>query len=316
MRCSPTGSGATSDHRERSVRFGLSLPNNQGVAHVTDLIALACDAEALGFDSVWVSEHLFHSSYVAERLGNRPYHEPLTILTAVAASTERLRLGTSVLVLPWHHPVRLAKTLASLDDLSGGRVTLGVGVAVTEDEYQNLGVPFGRRGEIADEMLAAMRSLWTDDVPSHQGKHFDFSELRFEPKPVQKPLPIWVGGASDRAFRRLAHWGNGWHPLSISARELAEGVVRAKAAFAEHGRKGEVFDVAPRLMLQFMDEPWDRPVDERRTCRGTPSEIAELLRAFAAAGANHVVIDANTSDVSEVRRMMKRLFSEVVPELD
>ncbi|MEE9253790.1 MAG: LLM class flavin-dependent oxidoreductase, partial [Pseudomonadales bacterium] len=163
------------------MRFGLCLPNNQGVAHVKDLIALARDAEELGFDSVWVSEHLFHAGYVAERLGNRPYHEPLTILTAVAAVTERLRLGTSVLILPWHHPVRLAKTLASLDDLSDGRLTLGVGVAVTEDEYQNLGVAFHQRGEIADEMLTAMRTLWTQDVPSHQAKHFEFSELRFEP---------------------------------------------------------------------------------------------------------------------------------------
>lgn len=298
------------------MRFGLCLPNNQGVAHVRELVALARDAEDIGFDSVWVSEHLFHASYVAERLGNRPYHEPLTILSAVAANTERVRLGTSVLVLPFHHPVRLAKTLASLDDLSGGRVTLGVGVAVTEDEFRNLGVAFHRRGEIADEMLAAMRCLWTQDTPTHQGKHFAFSELRFEPKPVQHPLPIWIGGASDRAFRRLAHWGNGWHPLSVSAKELAEGVVRGKAAFAEHGRKDEKFEVAPRLVLQFMDEPWERPVDERRTCRGTPSEIVEILRAFETAGASHIVLDTNTSDLDAARRMIERLFSEVVPELD
>lgn len=298
------------------MRLGLSLPNNQGVAHVQDLVALARDAEALGFDSVWVSEHLFHASYVAERLGRRPYHDPLTVLTAVAAATERVRLGTSVLVLPWHHPVRLAKMLASLDDLSDGRVTLGVGVAVTEDEYRNLGVPFHRRGEIADEMLAAMRALWREDVPSHQGKHFRFSELRFEPKPLQRPLPIWVGGASDRALRRLAHWGNGWHPLSLSADEVADGVARTKAAFAEHGRKGEAFDVAPRLMLQFKDTSWERPVSERRTCRGTTAEIVDILRAHADAGATHVVIDANTSDMAELRRVIERLFADVVPELD
>ena len=298
------------------MRFGLSLPNNQGVAHIGDLVSLARDAEQLGFESVWVSEHLFHARYVAERLGDRPYHEPLTILGAVAANTQRVRLGTSVLVLPFHHPVRLAKTLASLDDLSAGRVTLGVGVAVTKDEFENLGVPFHKRGQIADEMLAAMRCLWTQDVPTYQGKHFAFSELRFEPKPVQQPLPIWVGGASDRAFRRLAHWGNGWHPLSVSAKELADGVVRVEAAYAEHGRKDEPFEVAPRLMLQFMDEPWERPVEDRRTCRGTASEIAAILRAHASAGATHMVIDANTSDLDAVRAMIERLFTEVIPQLD
>jgi probable F420-dependent oxidoreductase len=298
------------------MRFGLSLPNNQGVAHVGELVELAQYAEACGIASVWVSEHLFHASYVADRLGSRPYHEPLTILGAVAASTKRVRLGTSVLVLPFHHPVRLAKTLASLDDLSQGRVTLGVGVAVTEDEFRNLGVPFHKRGAIADEMLAAMRSLWTEDVPTHDGKHFAFSGLRFEPKPIQKPMPIWIGGASERAFRRLAAWGNGWHPLSVSATELAEGIARCRAAFAEHGRKDEHFDVAPRLMLEFMDEPWERPVDQRRTCRGTASEIVEILRAYARAGATEVILDANSRDLDAVHRMLERLFSEITPELD
>jgi len=124
------------------MRLGFSLPNNQGTERVADLVDLAREAEQLGYHSVWVSEHLWHSSYVARRLGSRPYHEPLTVLTAAAPATSSIRLGTSVLVLPWHHPVRLAKTIASLDDLADGRIDLGVGVAVTEDEFANLGIDF------------------------------------------------------------------------------------------------------------------------------------------------------------------------------
>ena len=130
------------------MRFGISLPNHQGVAHVKDLVELAVEAEAMGFTSLWTSEHLFHAGHVAQRLGSAPYHEALTVLTAAATRTRSARLGTSVLVLPWHHPVRLAKTIASLDDLSEGRVDLGIGVGITEDEYANLGVPFERRGAI------------------------------------------------------------------------------------------------------------------------------------------------------------------------
>ncbi|MEC9239024.1 MAG: TIGR03619 family F420-dependent LLM class oxidoreductase, partial [Pseudomonadota bacterium] len=192
------------------MKLGFSLPNNQGVAHVNDLVTLAIEAESLGYHSVWVSEHLFHATYVASRLGDAPYHEALTILTAVAGATSKVRLGTSVLVLPWHHPVQLAKRVASLDDYSEGRVSLGVGVAQTEDEFENLGVPFSHRGRIADEMLTAMKILWTEKYPKFYGKFFNFNDLQFEPKPIQKPhSPLWIGGTSRQAIERVLEYGDG-----------------------------------------------------------------------------------------------------------
>ena len=193
-----------------TMKLGFSLPNNQGIAHVNDLVTLAVEAESLGYHSVWVSEHLFHATYVASRLGDAPYHEALTILTAVAGATSKIRLGTSVLVLPWHHPVQLAKRVASLDDYSEGRVSLGVGVAQTEDEFENLGVPFSHRGQIADEMLTAMKILWTEKYPKYDGKFFNFNDLQFEPKPIQKPYPpLLIGGgfkASNRTGPRVRRW--------------------------------------------------------------------------------------------------------------
>lgn len=294
------------------MRFGFCLPNNQGVADPGELIALAEDAEALGYESVWVSEHLFHASYVEQRLGDRPYHDALTMLAAVAARTRVVRLGTSVLVLPWHHPVRLAKTVATIDVLSGGRVVLGVGVGAAADEYAALGVPFRERGSIADEMLEAMGALWNDLRPSFEGRRYRFSGLPFSPQPVQKPHPpVWIGGNSRAALRRVVRRGDGWHPLALSPTDLGAAIETLCSELAAAGRPRDL-PVAVRVVLAFADRSWERPPDERRSCRGTPEEIALMVDAYAKAGATHLILDGNRPDVSETRVLMQRFRDEVL----
>jgi probable F420-dependent oxidoreductase len=205
------------------MQFGISLPNNYGVDDIQSLLALAPAAERLGYDSVWVSEHLFHTAYVLQRLGNKPYYEPLTVLSAVAAMTQTIRLGTSVLVLPYHNPIRLAKTVATLDAISAGRVILGVGVGVIEEEFTALGSPYKERGAYSDEALAIMQTLWMQEDPQFAGTYYTFNGMKFSPKPVQQPHPpIWIGGSSHAALRRVARLGDGWHPysgLSTSGRQ-------------------------------------------------------------------------------------------------
>ncbi len=287
------------------MRFGISLPNNLGVIHVKDLVELAVEAEAMGFTSLWTSEHLFHAGHVAERLGSAPYHEALTVLTAAATRTRSARLGTSVLVLPWHHPVRLAKTIASLDDLSEGRVDLGVGVGITEDEYANLGVPFERRGAITDETLAALRELWTADVPDHRGEFFSFSGLRCEPKPRQVPLPIYIGGNSPAAFRRLRSFGQAWHPLSISVDQL-------RAVNEREGIAG-AFPIRPRLLVQFLDEAApERSLAGRKTLRGTADELREMVELYAGAGVDELILNPTPGDPALFRREMERIKTELM----
>ena len=288
-----------------TMKLGFSLPNNQGVAHVNDLVTLAIEAESLGYHSVWVSEHLFHATYVANRLGDAPYHEALTILTAVAGATSKVRLGTSVLVLPWHHPVQLAKRVASLDDYSGGRVSLGVGVAQTEDEFENLGVPFTHRGRIADEMLMAMKILWTEKDPKFNGKYFNFDGLQFEPKPIQKPYPpLLIGGTSRRAIERVVEHGDGWHALSQSPQDIAPVVNELRQ------RRSDTIDVSVRSMTTIMDRSWDRPVEERVTMKGTLEELTAMLQAYEHAGVDEVVLDSHSRDV-ETNRHMLRSFAEL-----
>ncbi|MBX9608846.1 MAG: TIGR03619 family F420-dependent LLM class oxidoreductase [Gammaproteobacteria bacterium] len=286
------------------MKFGISIPNNQGIASVRELVAIAVEAEQLGYDSGWVSEHLFHASYVAARLGDRPYHEALVVLTAVATLTERLRLGTSVLVLPWHHPARLAKQIASLDQLSGGRVVLGVGVAQTPDEFANLGVPYATRGAVTDDAIRALRALWSEDVPAYHGEHFRFEGLRFEPKPRQAQLPVLIGGNSPRALRRVRELGDGWHAMSLSVEE-----VRA-AMPGTGGKPGSI-----RLVLEFADVPPTRAVNERRSLKGTPEELVAQVRGYAAAGIEEIVVDANLPDVAATRACYRRFRDEVMAVL-
>jgi len=267
------------------------------------LVELAVAAEDMGFDSLWVSEHLFHASYVAQRLGNAPYHEPLTLLAAIAVKTHRIRLGTSVLVLPWHHPVRLAKTLAAIDDLCDGRLDVGVGVAQTEDEFLNLGIDFQQRGRIADEMLAALRALWTMDVPAFDGERYRFSGLRVEPKPVQKPYPpILVGGNTQAAMRRLRRFGDGWHPLSLSPAQIDA---------ARHAIGRDV-PIVVRAITEIAEAPWDRPVAERRTMKGTVAELRSMIAAYDAAGVTELIFDAGTADLTATRRLWTTLREDVI----
>ena len=298
------------------MHFGTTLPNNFGVDAMRDLVDFGVTAERLDYQSVWVSDHLFHAAYVAARLGEQPYHEPLTVLTAVAACTERVALGTSVLVLPWHHPVRLAKAIASLDNLANGRVIMGVGVGVTEDEYAALGVPFKRRGEIANEYLGAMQSLWTEDLPKFAGQHLAFDGLRFLPKPTQSPHPpIWVGGNSRAAHRRLARFGDGWHPLGLSPGGLREAKAALDGTLKAAERSTDI-PVAVRLLLSFEQSASKRPVEEQKALKGTPADVANLVNAYAKVGVTHFILDGATPDLDRATHDLERFQSEVVPLLN
>jgi probable F420-dependent oxidoreductase len=289
------------------VKLGFSIPNNQGVGDARELVQLAQAAETHGYNSVWVSEHLFHSTYVAQRLGNRPYHDPLTVLTAIGCSTATIRLGTSVLVLPWHHPARLGKAIATLDHLSGGRVDLGVGVAITEDEFDNLGVDFASRGRRADDALAALQALWSQDLPAYDGEFYRFSGQRFEPKPLQAPLPIHVGGGAPAALRRVAAYGQGWHALGKSPAELAQSLQTLFAYMQAAGRDPAELHISIRCVVSFVDEPWDKPVAERRTLKGTPDEVRGVIQAYAEAGVHELVVDANSPDLQANMDVMTRV---------
>lgn len=298
------------------MKAGFGIPNNQGVEDPNELVALAVEAERLGFASVWVREHLFHSSYVAERLGDRPYHDALMVLTAIAGATRTVRLGTSVLVLPWHDPARLGKMVATLDHLSRGRVSLGVGVATTRDEFENLGVDFATRGKRTDEILGALQALWTQETPAFVGQFYRYGGLKFSPKPLQKPYPpLLIGGASPAAKRRVARFGDGWHTLRQTPRQVAEGRNEIMTLTQAAGRDPSRLHFSLSAPLEFTGKAPSKPVEDRTALTGSEDDIAETLRAYREAGLDEIVISLSSADIEANRAVMSRFMRQVWPTL-
>jgi probable F420-dependent oxidoreductase len=279
------------------MRIGISLLNNWGIEDVGALVALARGAEDLGFDSVWVHDHVFNVGHVFDRIGGKPYYEPLTLLTFVAARTTRVRLGTSVLVLPYHNPIRLAKSVATLDVLSGGRLILGVGVGAIETEMEAMGTPFKERGAFTDEAITVMRTLWTEDDPRFDGRYSRFAGMKFSPKPLQT-IPVVIGGVSGAAIRRAARLGNGWQPLGLSPDALRSGMATLRDEAKAAGRDVATIPVSIALSLA--------PSRPGRHALGTePAEIAANAKAFAALGVDTLIVSGNTSDARAARAAME-----------
>jgi probable F420-dependent oxidoreductase len=233
---------------------------------------VAVAAEESGFESVWTGEHV--AMPVRDNpvpiAAETPFLDSIVALTHVAAHTRRLRLGTGILVLPHHPPVLLAKALASLDVVSGGRLIAGFASGYVEPEFRALGVPFARRGALTDEYLQAIRALWTEAEPRFSGRFAAFAGIRFEPKPVQRPCPpIVIGGHSPAALRRAARFGDGWYGFALTVEQTAPMVAELRRLRAAAGRAADPFAVS---LTTF--EPLDRALIERATAAGVDRLIA------------------------------------------
>lgn len=200
------------------MEFGLFMPTHGAFASKENISFMAKGAEEAGFESIWVADHIVIPWSVQERFGSN-FYEAFSTLGYLAAITERVKLGTSVVVLPYRHPVMLAKQIATIDQLSNGRFILGAAFGWTREEYDILGVPFARRGKRSDEMLEVMNRLWQEGDNGFEGEFYKFDDFAFEPKPVQQPRPpIWIGGNNERAIQRVVKYGDGWHPVSSAKR--------------------------------------------------------------------------------------------------
>ncbi len=229
------------------MRFGLFGINFGSCADPEVQRRVAIAAEEVGFDSVWTGEHV-----ALPVVGNpvatppeTPFLDSVVALTRVAAVTTRLKLGTGILVLPHHNPILVAKTLASLDVLSGGRLIAGFAAGYAEPEFRALGVRFDRRGAIADEYLRVVRTLWTADEPAFEGHYASFAGIRFEPKPVQRPHPpIIIGGTASPALARAAREGDGWYGFAMTVEQTAAAVTELARLRRELGRADAPFEIS------------------------------------------------------------------------
>jgi probable F420-dependent oxidoreductase len=287
------------------VKFGVMFANVGPMAFAEGAVGIAQTAEAAGIESLWTVEHTvvpagYQSAYPYSDTGRMPGPEdspipdPLIWLSYVAAATSIIRLGTGILILPQRNPVTLAKEVATLDQLSGGRVELGVGVGWLEEEFEAIGVPFAERGKITDDHVHALRALWTQSPATHDGPYSSFREVYSRPGPAQPSIPITIGGHSKPAARRAGRIGDGFFPGRGSHEDLAMLLDEMRAAAREAGRD---------------------PDDVEVTTGGNGalgSGALDEIKALTDMGVSRVIIPPLAFDVEGQRTAFARYADEVI----
>ncbi|MGQ0570629.1 MAG: LLM class flavin-dependent oxidoreductase [Armatimonadota bacterium] len=316
------------------MRFSAALPTCvEGliypVPYITPdkLIEVGLAAERLGYHSVWGNDHLHTQNYVWDEWHAVPnYYEPLISLAALASRTRTLKLGTSVIVMPMREPTLLAKQAATLDQLSGGRLMLGIGVGAYREEFEAVrpdAPPKTNRGDMVDEGIRGLQALFTQDTASFKGRYYHFKDVKMGPKPLQNPLPIYSGGNSDAGAVRAGRYSQGWLPAVLPVEVLRRKVALLRDAAQAAGRSAEALDIAPQMSVslgttgeealkQFRDsqvyqhmlslkrstlKDLDLSQVERMNLIGTPAQVIEQIGVYGDAGVTHccaLIFPANT----------------------
>lgn len=308
---------------KQRLRVGVVLPTYRRLANPANIKRAAELSESLGFDSVWVTDHIVVPAASVEAFGPT-FFEAVTTMAYVAGFTSRVLIGAAILIVPYRHPLLLAKMLASADQLSGGRLIVGAGLGWLDTESELMGVPHKRRARIADEALAAMRACWDSDTPEFAGEIYSFSGLHFSPRPhAGRRLPVLVGGASSAALRRAARLGDGWIGDGLTFEELEASLAQLTRELAETGRQLAEFEVAMRTGLQVVEdaeEITESPSEQgwkseefksggRAPFRGLRSEVVADFRKAAALGVNHLVFEFPVSRGEESMYLFETLAS-------
>lgn len=282
------------------MKCGMNLINFGPSASPDSLSRWAALGEALGYHFIMTSDHLAVTPDVQARYPV-PLYEPFTTLAWLAGVTRRMEIGSTVVIVPYRNPLEMARMVANIDQLSGGRLLFGVGVGWAEQEFAALGVPFRRRGALTDEYLEAMKILWTHDVASFSGRFLSFKDVHTAPRPARAPHPpIWVGGASDAAMRRTVRYGNGWHPNRVRVSWLRDtGMPRLREIAAAEGKP--VPALCPRIRLRLTNAPL--PEEQRLAGEGTLEQVWSDLRGLQQLGAEYVLLDTFYDDVEATRHI-------------
>jgi len=311
------------------MRFGFPIPTRGPLGTLETIGRLARAADEYGYDSIWITDHIVlpkatMSTYPYAADGKwdleaaQHYLEPLTVLSYLAGITERPAIGSSVLVLPYRNPLLVAKMVATLDVLSKGRVILGVGVGWMEEEFRALGLTtFHDRGAVTDEYIRILRELWTKQEPSYKGRFHSFEEVRFYPKPVQRPHPpIWIAGHTRAAIRRAARLGDGWHPIGLRPPaglypgEFAKAAAEIRDQAEAAGRDPKAITLSFRAPIKFS---YGAASGGRIPFVGTRDQIVEDVRTYQRLGVSHLVFDFAGHSADAILEQLHRFAEDVRP---
>jgi probable F420-dependent oxidoreductase len=299
------------------MQIGLCLPHFGRPLETGRLLQVAERADTRGLDALWVTDHVIvpKDIYIAYR---EEMLDPLAVLPWLAGVTKRIALGSSVIILPYRSPLPVAKLLASVDVLSGGRLIFGAGVGWMEGEFAALGVPFTERGSRTDEALELFQKVWTEREPEVETRRYRLHGLVASPMPLQRPRPpIWIGGASEGAYRRAARY-DGWHSTAATPEAFRQGADAVRRFWADAGRQGmPVFS----LRIPFWIDGIHRPGSDmgylrgRHAIRGTARQVVEALQGYAALGVSHVALDVSLTTYPAILETIDVLAREVRPAL-
>ena len=290
------------------MKYGIADPNYGKFASKENITKISIEAEGHGFDSLWASDHLIfpkgHKGF-----GNE-FYDPVLTLSFIASITNTIKLGTSVIVLPYRNPVVFAKEISILDVLSVGRIIMGIGVGWLEEEFQALGINIDERRGMTDEYLEIINELYVSDSPEFKGKYFNFSDIDFYPKPHQKPCPpVWVGGCSRNALRRAVKYGSGWHAAGSTPEELKEKTEELNILLEEYNKSRNDFVVSVRKNLQITSRDIS---DERELPRGPVDKVIDGIDAYKDAGVSYIVFQILSSRFEGVIETMELFKGEII----
>ena len=278
--------------------FGIMLPHHGHFATADGIRRMARASEDLGFDSVWASDHIIVPNAFKERF-SPTFYELFGTLAHIAAITQRVKLGSTILILNYRHPLMTAKQIATLDQLSGGRVIIGAAFGWIKEEYKVLGIPYEKRGARADEIVQILKHVWQEGDNSFAGDFYQFGDFAFEPRPVQQPHPpIWFGGNDDRTLRRVVEQGNGWHPITSAKRpgstqmseaDFRERIAKLRGMAQDAGRDPAEIAISLHAPISF-----DRDgsfLDPSFHLIGSESHILHNLDVCQELGLQHLILN-------------------------
>jgi probable F420-dependent oxidoreductase len=304
-----------------AVQFSTRCPNADYLgfeASPEAIVAAAKKAEEVGFDAIFVNDHIVVGSDARSAAWTNVY-DPLVSMSFAAAHTSRIGIGVSVLIVPYRNPVATAKALATVDRMSGGRLTIGAGVGWNEAEFNALGVPFHERGARTNEYLRLWQACWAPGKVSFAGKFVAFDDMFVSPKPVQQPHPpIWIGGMSDAALRRAARFAAVWAPTPLPVAELVERRAALRQACETAGRAP--IPTRMSFRVEFSTITGNRPAEgkPRPPGHGTPAEVAgDILRYREAAGLDAFQINFHGNrDLGQLLQSMECFMADVRPQVE
>ena len=308
------------------MKYGVFLPVSGRAASRKTLMQAAQQAESLGYDSVWAADRLVipwkidtaypyskESTFIVPP--DRPFFDTMTCLAFLAGCTEKIHLGMSVMVLPYRHPLHWAKIATTIDQLSTGRLIMGVGVGWMEEEFAAMNAPFKERGTISDEQLALLKQLWTAEHITFRGKYYNVDDIAFNPKPFQKPrVPIWVGGEGKYAQRRAARYGDAWFPyfVRITPVELAARFQYVREIAREAGRSPDELTLACCLPIELTPKDAHQ---EQDYLKGSIEQVSDRLKMFQKAGVTHIGLQFMIPHYPERQEQIERFAKEALPGL-